>query len=206
MIEIWNGKELTEPIRVIQVREGKYETFSQIAVGTSVGWVILKGSASIQSCIIDEMKPVFGVEKIGTRWTRSKSRYLIIYRVLIDSNGEPIPFHPWNGDRTNFEFRKLVLFRNILNIGNSTESYYRICDGRIFNFREVSLNPSKPTTYISIQMLLAYKIDAELLRTVLGVRTLTTVSIEIENVLKRVDPKSITAEYYLTRRIQDRLY
>lgn len=69
---------------------------------------------NLELCIIDELKPLFNIEKIGTRWTKIKESIYILYKVTILDNQiiEPIKVTDFH----NKQCYKLYFFRELLGI------------------------------------------------------------------------------------------
>lgn len=91
---------------------------------------------SSDSCICDELKPLFGLQKIGTHWMRfGKSQtVLVLYNPVSFYNYtllmKPIP------DIYQEEIRRILIFRYICSISNISEKNIIILNNRPLSTKE----------------------------------------------------------------------
>jgi hypothetical protein len=83
-------------------------------------------------CIFDEIKPYFGLHKIGTHWTRLRSQYYILFRVPT-RGGLPVyeySLDKFQGrilrDEYNEEIQRLFTFRELFGITRTVNRSLRI--------------------------------------------------------------------------------
>lgn len=116
---------------------------------------ILRWIKNSLPCLIDEIKPLFGLEKLGTHWAHYKSKCVM----LIQYNGSPYyPLkdikskYPHILDDKSFRYRiqQIYVFREILQLSQSNDSSIRILiSGQ--NFIPVSFTDSS-ISYNRIQL------------------------------------------------------
>ena len=82
----WDGTEITDFLKEsrITVEEGIFEKiiYWKIQDGDKKEYCQIRFSQNILPCLIDELKPVFGLTKIGTHWIKYKGRFLILLKSL----------------------------------------------------------------------------------------------------------------------------
>lgn len=70
---------------------------------------------TLELCIIDELKELFNITKIGTRWTKVKNSAYVLYKVIVDNNNEVI--EPLRiTDFNNKQCYKIYFFRELFGI------------------------------------------------------------------------------------------
>ena len=130
----WCGTDITELIndKKTLIREAVYKknTYWVIQwkedneVYTDVTCIV-RNSTSILPCIIDEIKPVFNLEKIGTHWCKFKGKTLIFYKIqmengnilediTLDNIGYKVQLEP--------DVQKIFVFRELLGMSKNFES------------------------------------------------------------------------------------
>lgn len=86
---------------------------------------VKKSSNKSIPCLIDEIKPIFDLKKIGTHWTKYKGKYLILLKVDLDEN-RSIKYHlsldlyKYN-QKIEKEIQKIFAFRDMLGMSRSYE-------------------------------------------------------------------------------------
>lgn len=86
----WDGTDITPLISKSSVYEGKHlkTKYWLIHIPDSdkeKGFsetCIAKGSKNNIPCLIDELKPIFGLQKLGTHWCKHKGKYMILIRCV----------------------------------------------------------------------------------------------------------------------------
>lgn len=89
---------------------------------------IVKGSKSTDACLIDELKPVFGLTKMGTHHSRLKGKTIILSQPVVGSSP------------TQEEIRQIMLMGDVLSLRIYEKDMYGL-DGRPGFQSCVTLNP-----------------------------------------------------------------
>lgn len=84
----WDGSNVTNFIENVIIQEGKYNKrkYWKIIKGDDYEICLVKTSPNTFPCLIDELKPVFNLEKIGTHWFKFKSKTMILLRLINKDN------------------------------------------------------------------------------------------------------------------------
>lgn len=135
----WNGSEITELLKKAKIVEGVYHK----TVYWKITWksrnkttrkirkiseycVVRNLNHGLRSCLIDEIKPLFNLKKIGTHWAHYGSKKLLFLRVALDKHQRII--YDLTLDKTEWkpqlesEVRKIFAFRELLGMSKSYES------------------------------------------------------------------------------------
>lgn len=88
----WDGSYLGQHPKSIVIATSKPHRyrFSQLMIDRSTTYVIMKESKTIIPCIIDELKPLFGLTKLGTHSIHIGGRLYVLVHVISDEKGLPI--------------------------------------------------------------------------------------------------------------------
>ena len=100
----WDGSYLGEVTNLKYL----FEDYCQIEINLYVGYGKIKRSLTVQPCIIDEMKIIFGLPKMGTHWFTYKNKVYILTKVKTKKL-EFTNFENSNSQKseiTNYEFQK----------------------------------------------------------------------------------------------------
>ena len=134
----WNGTEITKLLGKAKIREAVYHktiywtlTWKKVNKKTKKSrrireYCIVKNlNHGLIPCLIDEIKPVFGLYKIGTHWANYDGKKLLFLRVTVDSKGHIISdltLDKISSQKLSTEVRKIVAFRELLGMSKSFES------------------------------------------------------------------------------------
>jgi len=183
---------------------------------------IIKQTKDRFPSMVDEMKPIFGLHKLGTHTISLSSKlHLLIYCPLI--NGQ-LPIEPKlsNFDKA-VEFKEQIqnifAFREILGLNVSFESSIRIrTDGQItypVSFREASSIVEKQTVALPgtiINKWFASSTVSAVAKRITGwsnnievIDLVTDLRKKIEMIINRIDKDFIFYSAYIVSRIQNRL-
>ena len=94
---------------------------------------LIKRVKDCTSCIIDELKPLFGLEKMGSHHIKYRNNFIILYRSRLTENGKEVVYeHSLNDlhlkdvlhiDNTILnKIRKIYVFRDLLKIGKTNDN------------------------------------------------------------------------------------
>jgi hypothetical protein len=222
----WNGSEITDFIKDEEtlIEEAKYnqKTYWIIKHGENEEICMKKNTKSSIPCLVDELKPVFGLEKIGTHWFRFKSKIMIIFKVNIE-NGvilEDLPLNEIEYKRElETEIRRIFLFREFLGTTSNFERNIILRHKNYFvkplSFYETSMVPSHSGKVIPDTILDKWFKDTSLeqaIKTFFGVtkfedinRILLDLKDNMSKIFLRVNPDAITNLDEIISRIRTRL-
>ena len=89
---IWDGTYLGKLCKemIIDKRKTNQGTYWKIRFHSVTTWCLVKKSMdkSVEQCIIDEIKPLFKLRKLGTNWAfKNQTKYVLINPYKIESDG-----------------------------------------------------------------------------------------------------------------------
>jgi hypothetical protein len=171
--------------------------------------VIVKKSSHIFACMIDELKPVFGLEKIGTHWVKIHSKIYILFKPEKDRKGEIIEeltLNEYKYDKNlENEIQKIFLFREIVGVPRNTEKNVILRMKGLYvqplSFYESNLSPKGSGKVLSNLVLDKWFKNTDLDEAVckfMGITSIEQINEillplhkKLEDVIQRTDPTSI---------------
>ena len=138
----WDGSDVTEFIKdeTTHIHEAQSEKrmYWIIERENEIETVLAKTSTHTFACLVDELKPVFGLEKMGTHWVKLHGKIYILFKPEKDRKNvilEELTLNEYKNDKNdkhknheykydkNFEreIRKIFLFREIVGVPRNTE-------------------------------------------------------------------------------------
>jgi len=167
-------------------------------------------------CLFDEMKPLFGLDKVGTVRALVDGKRVVLYRCLTDQLGNLITPPPLSQptDELKPYLRRCLLYRDAVGITTYRHNQFRVWDGRVLSWDEVTLDKTAPDSSIYTSRLGElrrwafdnYRLE---LRDELGVSSseqlnelLFQLRSELEALVERVDRDKIWLVDRICRRIQ----
>lgn len=136
----WNGTDITEVLTKASMSEfkiGEKVYWKAIWYEVKVKFFEIRKCSTILPIICDELKPIFGLHKLGTHWTEKNKKIFMLIKTMVNDNGEIIQdktmseylkMDPGIGEelQSNGLFRKqmqeIFTFRDILGILKNTDS------------------------------------------------------------------------------------
>jgi hypothetical protein len=222
----WNGSNISDFIKDEKtiIEEGKYKNnvYWKIKHENMEEICLKRNSTTSMGCLIDELKPAFGLEKIGTHWFKFKGKTMIIFKPIIEKGFvveeltlDQITYK--NGLET--EVRRIFLFREILGISQNYEKNIVLRKKGFFikpvSFYEANMNPSHSGKVIPDTILDKWfkKTDLdEAVQKFFNVnkledinKTLLDLKNKLVDIFNRVDPNAITNLDEILSRIRSRL-
>ena len=208
----WNGSEVTELIKNSIIEEGIFNktiSWRVIYEDREEYCMVRSISNGILPCLIDEMKPIFNLEKIGTHWTKYNNKKLLLLKVNIDNTGAIIydlrlNLLPFN-EKLCHEVQKIFAFRSLLGMSKSYETSIILRERNNYvipiSFYEPNMEPSSegkiPNTVlekwfknISIDEVVKNMLKIKDLKEIVNV--LHNFRSELEKVVQRCDRTSIS--------------
>src|SRR5665647_2418098 len=124
----WNGSNVTYIINDenVTIEESIFAglVYWRITENSLTEHCLVRGITTTIPCLIDELKPIFGLQKIGTHWLKYHNKLLLLQKVCV-KNG--IVIKEVYLDETEYhkiiehEVRKIFTFRELLGIAKNTE-------------------------------------------------------------------------------------
>lgn len=216
----WDGSEVTDLIKKAIIEEGVYEKsiywrLTFINEGNKSEVCMLRRIYNVIPCLIDEIKPIFNLEKIGTHWIRHDNKKFLLLRVKLDKEEiihdltlNLLPFDE-KYENLNYEIRKIFAFRDMLGMSRNTEKSIILRKINFVNynyilpisFYDANMEPSTAKTRISQIILEKWFNDIsvdEIIKKMLKVKyldeiteVLYTLRKKLENVVQRCDSNHI---------------
>lgn len=130
----WDGSDLGSYPDDVIIYEDAFDNIKywKINVDGNTELCMYRKYTNMFPCVVDELKPVFGVTKNGTHKIKIGASKYIITRLHQDGNGEPIFSRPMNkvptddplrmDERLCDEVRRILAFRELLAITSSFEN------------------------------------------------------------------------------------
>lgn len=229
----WDGSDLTEFLKRkdVRVEEGIYEKlilwrfyWNEDGKRTSQ-LCIVRSCQNILPCLIDEIKPVFNIEKLGTHWTRYKSRRLLLIKphlsddVLIEDLPLNIIVNATSNVFIKSEVRKIFLFKEIMGATRSSEKSIVLRNNGILikpiSWYEPGMKPVKDAKVISNSVLKKWFDDTDMDREMMKFLQISQIADitkllfqlrnKMEKIVKRIDITAISYVDAILYRIQSRL-
>jgi len=222
----WDGSDITEFINSEEtfIREAEYKknTYWVIINGEETEICLARTSTSTLPCLIDEMKPIFGLEKVGSHWFKFKGKNMLINKleivdgcILEELTLKDIKY----SKKLELEVQKIYIFRELLGMSKNFDSSVILRNKKYFmkpiSFYEPNMMPSKNSivlantilekwfsnTTVDEVVLKMFKVDKiENLATVLSY-----IKIKLDKIVERVNPESVTHVDEIVSRIRTRL-
>ncbi len=222
----WNGSDITNFINdertVIEEATNEKNKYWKITNGKKSEICLIRSSTNTQACLIDEIKPVFKLEKIGTQWFKFKGKNMILLKPHIEKN---YVVEDLSLDELGFnkeietEVQNIFIFREILGMSKNFEksiilrnkgfyikpiSFYDpnmnpIHEGKVIP--ETIINKWFKNTDLDEAVLKLFKIDKleDITNLLLNLKT------KLDEIFLRVDPNLITNIDEILTRIRSRL-
>lgn len=149
----WDGSDISDfikdPKTVIEEGGYKKNVYWKIKHGNNEEICLKRNSSSNMACLIDEMKPVFGLEKIGTHWFKFKAKTVIIFKIVMENGSilEEITLDQISHKKElATEVRRIFLFREMLGTSSNFEKNIILRKKGYYikpvSFYEPNMNPS----------------------------------------------------------------
>lgn len=176
---------------------------------TRVGAYVSRQHPSI-SCLVDELKPLFGLDKIGTLRGHFRGSPIVIQRCLTDDQGYPLVEQPIQLVPQYLpSIKRCLMFRDLLGL-NTKLSNLRLRQQAVsyddVSFKDVGPSTSVLTRSLRNQLFTDYKVELREMIQLTDpqdiVQILTTVRSQVEGVINRVDRDLIWVADRICRRIQ----
>ena len=221
----WNGSDISTFIydNKTIIEEGLYKKNIYWKIKNEENTEIcLKRNGNSLACLIDEMKPIFDLEKIGTHWFKFKGKNIILLKPKIKNEiiVEELTLDQieYRKDLEN-EVQKIFLFRELLGTSRNYESSIILRKNKFFikpiSFYEPNMNPSLNGKVIPDTILDKWFKNTDLDRMVKDFfkvekfEDINKVLLDFRNklniIVERVDPNAITNLDEIISRIRSRL-
>lgn len=224
----WDGSYLGEYKRDVidiktETKRGKYWnlTINDVKISCQIRTI-----KSFVPCIVDELKPLFKLSKLGTHSIKiGKTKYLMI-KVFHGEQGilEDYRLNEFEPDKLNkgiiSQVQAIYVFRLILGL---TQNYDRSIHIRKvgdvmypLSFSATSMNPMNcpfPSSSVNKKWFTKYDTDfSKVLQKMLNIRTaddlvarLSEMRSTIERIIRRIDPDIIHESRFIVQHIQEKL-
>ena len=222
----WDGTDVSVLINQCDIYEAKYNKLKYWVIHSpdkQTETCIARSSKCSLPCLVDELKPVFGLPKLGTHWCRLKNQTYVLIKCNKTKEGyiqEEITLNQIE-QQTNLlrlQVQEVFAFRELLGVTCSYDSSVIIRDGRSgpypISFYEPNM-VTENTKVIPVTILDQWFGDLsidDVVKRLCRIQTidkLGTVLYElrtkIEEVIERVDRRAITYKNCIIDRITQRL-
>lgn len=228
----WDGTDITNIISDMTIYECKNNkiTYWILRKLDSVTGIyndqtcIVRSCKNTTSCLIDELKPIFGLKKLGTHWCKINNRFKLLIKPVTNKDGyiqEELKLN-----LCNFPIRKLLklqiqeifVFRELLGVTCTYESSIILREGanQIYpmSFYEpnMSLNDTKILPCKILEKWFNHTSVDTVVKRLLKIHniynmasTLHDLRTKIEETIERVDRQNIGYKSIILNRITQRL-
>lgn len=120
----WDGSQIN--LNELFIEEGTFEktVYWLLRKEDNVEYCIVRTCLNILPCLIDELKPIFKIEKNGTHWGKLGSKIMILLKVKVvndviieDLSLDQIGYK----SQISHEIQKIFVFREMLGLSRSWE-------------------------------------------------------------------------------------
>lgn len=232
----WNGSEITELLTKAKIQEGIYHK----TVYWKLTWrsrnkktkrireiseycIVKNLTHGLLPCLMDEIKPLFGLHKIGTHWAKHSSKKYLLLRVKTDQDDRIIydlslDRFEWNSHIAP-EVKKIFAFRELLGMSKSYESSIIVrinhVSVHVISFYDPNMEPSSHNAVIPKTVLEKWFTDTTVdqeIQKLVGIDTLEQLGEKLffwrqglVKIVERCDPESILLIDEMLSRISARL-
>lgn len=227
----WDGTDITELISKCDIYGAKFNRLKYWVIQhtnhesgkASEETCIVKSSKNSLSCLADELKPVFGLPKLGTHWCRLNAKTYILVKCNRTTEGyikEEITLNMIDVSTSllKLQIQEVFAFRELLGVTCSFESSIVIREGKSgyypISFQEPSMatGDSKVIPFTILDKWFddtSMDIVVKRLCRINNIERLSTVLHELRNqieyIIERVDRRMITYKNCIINRITERL-
>ena len=119
---------------------------SQIAQPDEIHWCIVYSASTNDPLIIDELKPIFGLTRLGTHKVQYKGRGYCLVKPQLDSQGDIVPEvclseHDGTDRIFIYQAQEVYVFRELLGISQTYEKNIKVRHGSPVSLIERRINP-----------------------------------------------------------------
>jgi len=229
---LWNGTDITDLISKCDVYGAKFNKlnywviqYTDVETNKKYEEVcIVRSATNSLPCLIDELKSVFGLPKIGTHWCRLSGKIYILIRPTKTPEGlvkEETTLNMYNhGDGLmKMQIQEIFAFRELLGVTCSFESSIIIREGKSgpypISFYEPNMKPTDGSKIIPATVLDKWFDDTSIdnvVKKLCKINTIDNLTMilhtlrnNINDVIERVDRRLITYGSLIVERITLRL-
>lgn len=194
---------------------------------------IIRRTKDMTPCLVDELKPLFSIQKIGTHYVKYESNYLILSKPLIDDSGVNVLSENRLSDHNRKQLnpnlidkiKKNYIFKDLLclskcqdtsifiRIRNGNEIPISIIDG---NIKLIKIADMDKSTYLSETIFKRWMTDdspSKLLMQMLKLRNLDNIQDftyqfknKLDGLILRICPEYISLSDLLINKIRNKLF
>jgi len=224
----WDGSNITEFInkKEIKIYEGENEKKTYWLIENEESKtkeiVLVRSSVNILPCLIDELKIIFNLEKIGTHWLKFHGKIYIIFRIEMEDENvlDEITLDQYKYDKNiEKEVQRIFLFRELLGLTMNFEKNIILRNKSLYiqpiSFYETNMKPGNSGKVLPSTILDKWFKNTDLdtsTRVFFNIdkienmnEILLTLKTKLEKVFNRVDPNSIMNIDEILTRIRSRL-
>ena len=229
----WDGTDVTDIISKANLYEAKYDKYKYwvIRSGLITETCMVRNSKNTLPCLIDELKPVFGLQKMGTNWCVYRNKIKIFLKCAKTPEGyikEELNLSKLhinlsdligiNNDLLKLQVQEIFTFRELLGITCSYESSIIIREGKNSIYPISFYEPGMLTTdtkVIPFTVLEKWFGDSSIDMVVKRLCKiqhidkipiiLHSLRIKIEEVIERTDRRNISYKDCIMNRVTERL-
>lgn len=227
----WDGTNVTDIISKSDIYSAKFNRLNywiiqyinpETNVMESETCIIRTSRASLP-CLIDELKPVFGLQKLGTHWCRHGGKTMILIKTVKTPDGyikEEISLNMIDVSTPllTLQIQEIFAFRELLGVTRSYESSIIIREGQrrcypiSFNEPNMATIDMKVIPFTVLEKWFKdTSIDAVVKR-LCRIHTIDRIGIvlhdlrtKIDDIIERVDRRMITYKSCIMNRVTERL-
>lgn len=224
----WNGTNITDILLKCNIYSATFNKITYWMINTDEDKTYIcrsRSSVSNFACLIDEIKEIFGLSKIGTHWCVIRNKTYILTKCLFSDNGcvkEDIHLNELKEeditDILKLQVQEIFTFRKLLGVTCTYDSSIIVRKGTCgyypISFYEPNMKMENDKT-IPGTVLKKWFSDTtidEVVKRICKIQKLDQITdvvfrigYKLEEIIERVDRKSINHKNYILERITQRL-
>lgn len=146
----WDGAHLgVYPETAIIYKEKIYDReycCIQLTDGRVYGMLVQ--TKNMLPCIIDELRPLFNIERRGLHRIKLNRKEYVIYYTPLSTHEKIIPDLPLNKidkpERLRKEIQNAIVFCDVLSLANTGIQSLRVRDTKVFNINDINTTVTRP--------------------------------------------------------------
>jgi len=223
----WDGTDVTDIISQSDIYEAKYSKYKywiiQHTKSDNTEVCIVRTCKSSISCLIDELKPIFGLQKLGTQWCKQGGKIRVLIRCVKTTEGYvkneiTLDQIDVSTNLLKLQVQEIFAFRELLGVTCSYSSSIIIRQGKNSFYPISFYEPTMLTTdkkIIPFTVLEEWFDDSSIDKAVKRLCKINTIErlgivlhnlrSKIEETINRVDRSAISYKACIMNRITERL-
>lgn len=227
----WDGSDVTEIISQSDIYGAKYNKKNYWVIRhtdpnsniTSEETCMIRNSKNSLPCLIDELKPVFGLQKIGTNWCVHKGKFKILYKIVKTPENyikeeSTLDKYEVTDNLFKMQIQEIYTFRELLGITCSYDSSIIVRTSRYgvypvsYYEPNMQMEDTKVIPYLVLEKWFGDLSIDDVVKRLLSINNIDKMAVtvfnirsSIEKVIEHVDRRLISYQSCIMNRVIQRL-